>query len=48
MFSEMLREMDKNTIKYMVDDMQEKIEKNKALIAEKYAEIKRLSEQLKK
>ena len=32
MFSEMLREMDKNTIKYMVDDMQEQIEKQKAEI----------------
>ena len=29
MFSEMLREMDRNTIRYMVDDMKEKIEKGK-------------------
>lgn len=29
MFSEMLREMDRNTIRYMVDDMKEQIEKGK-------------------
>lgn len=34
MFSEMLREMDRNTIRYMVDDMKEKIEKGKAEYAE--------------
>ena len=26
MFSEMLREMDRNTIRYMVDDLKEKVE----------------------
>jgi len=34
MFSEMLREMDRNTIRYMVDDMQEKIEIQKQILAE--------------
>lgn len=48
MFSEMLREMDRNTIRYMVDDMKEQIEKGKAEYAElqeKIAETKgKLSE----
>ena len=35
MFSEMLRELDRNTVKYMVDDMREKIEKQEAELAEK-------------
>ena len=34
MFSDMLREMDRNTIRYMVDDMKEQIEKGKAENAE--------------
>ncbi len=34
MFSEMLREMDRNTIRYMVDDMKEQIEKGKQELAE--------------
>lgn len=34
MFSEMLREMDRNTIRYMVDDMKEQIEKGKVEYAE--------------
>ena len=34
MFSEILREMDRNTIRYMVDDMKEKIEKGKVEYAE--------------
>ncbi len=34
MFSEILREMDRNTIRYMVDDMKEQIEKGKAENAE--------------
>ncbi len=34
MFSEMLREMDRNTIRYMVDDMKEQIEKGKVELAE--------------
>ena len=33
MFSEMLREMDRNTIRYMVDDMKEQIEKGKTELA---------------
>lgn len=35
MFSEFLREMDRNTIRYMVDDMKEQIEKRDEIIAEK-------------
>ena len=35
MFSEMLRELDRNTVKYMVDDMREKIEKQEAELVEK-------------
>lgn len=34
MFSEMLREMDRNTVRYMVDDMTEKIEHQKQILAE--------------
>ena len=34
MFSEILREMDRNTIRYMVDDMKEQIEKGKKELAE--------------
>ena len=34
MFSEFLREMDRNTIRYMVDDMKEQIEKGKIELAE--------------
>ena len=34
MFSEFLREMDRNTIRYMVDDMKEQIEKGKQELAE--------------
>ena len=33
MFSEMLREMDRNTIRYMVDDMNQKIENGKVELA---------------
>lgn len=39
MFSEFLREMDRNTIRYMVDDMKEKIEKQAEIIAEKDSAI---------
>ena len=39
MFSEMLREMDRNTIRYMVDDMKEQIEKGKLEKAELQEEI---------
>lgn len=42
MFSEMLREMDRNTIRYMVDDMKEQIEKGKAENAELKEELARL------
>ena len=43
MFSEMLREMDRNTIRYMVDDMNQKIENGKVELAglkETYAQTK--------
>ena len=39
MFSDFLREMDRNTIRYMVDDMKEKIEKQAEMIAEKDSAI---------
>ena len=39
MFSEFLREMDRNTIRYMVDDMKEQIEKGKIEKAELQEEI---------
>jgi len=35
MFSEMLREMDRNTIRYMVDDLKEKVEIRDAALVEK-------------
>ena len=35
MFSEMLREMDRNTIRYMMDDMKEEIKKQAEIIAKK-------------
>ena len=44
MFSEMLREMDRNTIRYMVDDMKEQIEKGKA----EYAELQEMMEDTRK
>ena len=41
MFSEMLREMDRNTIRYMVDDMKEQIEKGKEKEAELQGQIEK-------
>ena len=41
MFSEMLREMDRNTIRYMVDDMKEQIEKGKVEKAELQGQIEK-------
>ena len=41
MFSEFLREMDRNTIRYMVDDMKEQIEKGKVEKAELQGQIEK-------
>ena len=46
MFSEILREMDRNTIRYMVDDMNEKIEKGKLELAEIKEELEEKKEEL--
>lgn len=46
MFSEMLREMDRNTIRYMVDDMKEQIEKGKAEYAELQEKMTEAQDQL--
>ena len=42
MFSEMLHELDRNTTRYMVDDMREKIEKQQEALAEKDESIAEL------
>lgn len=46
MFSEMLREMDRNTIRYMVDDMKEQIEKGKEEQARLQEEMVETKEEL--
>ena len=46
MFSEILREMDRNTIRYMVDDMKEQIEKGKAEYAELQEKMTEAQDQL--
>ena len=46
MFSEMLREMDRNTIRYMVDDMKEQIEKGKVEYAELQEKMAAAQDQL--
>ena len=46
MFSEMLREMDRNTIRYMVDDMKEQIEKGKVEYAEIQGKLNEAKEEL--
>ena len=46
MFSEMLREMDRNTIRYMVDDMKEQIEKGKVEMAGLQEEITEANREL--
>ena len=44
MFSEMLHELDRNTTRYMVDDMREKIEKQQEALVEKDVAISELQE----
>ena len=46
MFSKELQELDRNTVSYMIDEMQEEINQQKAEIEEKDAEIKALKQQL--
>ena len=46
MFSKELQELDRNTVSYMIDEMQEEINQQKAEIETKDAEIKALKQQL--
>ena len=46
MFSEMLHELDRNTTRYMVDDMREKIEKQGKTITEQQGTIAELQKQI--
>ena len=46
MFSKELQELDRNTVSYMIDEMQEEINQQKAEIEAKDAEIKALKQQL--
>ena len=47
MFSKELRELDQNTVQYMIDQMQEEIDRQKELLEETQAENRRLRERLK-
>ena len=42
MFSKELQELDRNTVQYMIDMMQEEIDKQRQIIGEKDQEIERL------
>ena len=42
MFSKELQELDRNTVQYMIDMMQEEIDKQRQIIGEKDKEIERL------
>ena len=46
MFSKELQELDRNTVQYMMDEMQDEIDEQKRLLEEKDREIARLKEQL--
>ena len=48
MFSEELRELDKNTVKYMIEEQQREIDIQKEEISQKDEKINRLEEQLNK
>lgn len=48
MFSEALRILDENTVKYMIEELQKKVDEQSAVIDEKDAEIEELRRQLKK
>ena len=47
MFSKELQELDQNTVQYMIDQMQEEIDRQKELLEEAQAENRRLKERLK-
>ena len=48
MFSKELQELDRNTVQYMMDEMQDEIDEQKRLLEEKDREIARLKEQLER
>lgn len=48
MFSEELRELDKNTVKYMIEEQQREIDKQKEELSHKDAQISKQTEQLSK
>ena len=48
MFSEELAILDKNTVEYMIDEMQEELDRKNEVIAEKDDEIKKLQEELER
>ena len=48
MFSKELLELDRNTVKLMVDDMQKKLEENKDEISRKNEQINQQSEEIKR
>ena len=45
-FSEELREMDRNTVRYMIDELQKEVDTQKALLEEKDAIIANLQAKL--
>ena len=47
MFSEALKIMDRNTTKYMIDEMHEELEESKRINAEKDQIIKKLEERIR-
>ena len=47
MFSEELRELDKNTVKYMIEEQQKEIDEQKKEIDEKKKEIAELKKEIK-
>ena len=46
-FSEELREMDRNTVRYMIDELQKEVDSQKATIAEKDAAIAALQARIR-
>lgn len=48
MFLKELQELDRNTVQYMMDEMQDEIDEQKRLLEEKDREIARLKEQLER
>jgi len=47
LFSKELRELDRNTVQYMIDEMQEEIDASKKVIEEKEQQITEQTRQLK-